>query len=64
MGLCIWEVWGFGSLGISVLWWAVHEAIHICEQHQQVCIELLGQLLCQAVIVLEPAQLVLQSRSV
>ena len=50
-----------GSLGVPVLGGSVHEAIHIGEQHQQVCAELARQLLGQAVIVLEAAQLVLRS---
>lgn len=48
----------WGSLGVSVLGGSVHEAVHIGEQHQQVCAELTRQLLGQAVIVLEAAQLV------
>ena len=50
-----------GSLGVPVLGGPVHEAVHIGEQHQQVCAELARQLLRQAVVVLEAAQLVLRS---
>ena len=47
-----------GLLGVPVLGGPIHEAVHIGEQHQQVCAELSRQLFGQAVIVLEAAQLV------